>query len=293
MRHRTWHQITLHLPLRFHDLITGQLALLGFEGFQQEDHALLCFVKGGKWGRDLEQRLRDLLSRFKKEFPLCDLIYSKSTIREQNWNARWERSVGIVEVTPRMIIRPSWKKTRKQDRRKIVLQIDPKMSFGTGHHESTRLCLFLLEEYVKRDSRVLDVGCGTGVLSIAAAKLGAKAAVGIDNDEWSVVNAKENVRKNRVGKKVRISKGDVRRLPSGRYDLILSNIDLHTNLHSVRSYAKRLHRGGVVILSGLLTTDIPAILGSLPAAGFVPVELLEENEWVAMALAGNDAPLRH
>lgn len=293
MRHRIWHQITLLLPLRFHDLITGQLALLGFEGFQQEDQELLCFAKGGTWGRRMEQQLQDLLARFKKEFPSCDAVYARKTIREQNWNARWERSMGIVDVTPRMIIKPSWKKLRKKDRGKVVLQIDPKMSFGTGHHESTRLCLFLLEEYLQPGGKVLDVGCGTGVLSIAAVKLGARAALGIDNDEWSVVNAKENVRNNRVAKKVKISKGDARRLPKGRYDLIVSNIDLPTNLRSIRSYRGQLRKGGLVILSGLLTTDLQAILRSLPLARLVPIELLEENEWVAMALAENDATQRH
>lgn len=289
MRHRSWHQITLLLPIRFHDLITGQLALLGFEGFQQEEQALLCFVRLGKWGPPMERRLNDLLSRFKKEFPSCDLVFSRQTIREQNWKARWERSVRIVDVTPRLIIKPSWKKLRKKDRGKIVLVIDPKMSFGTGHHESTRLCLFLLEEQIRRDSKVLDVGCGTGVLSIAAAKLGAKSVVGIDNDDWAVMNAKENVRINRVGRKIRISKGDIRHLPGSRYDLILSNIDLPTNIGAVRSYGKRLKPGGTLILSGLLTANLPSMLSSLPSAGFVPVEFLEENEWVAVALARSDA----
>ena len=289
MRHRTWHQITLLLPIRLHDLITGQLALLGFEGFQQEDQALLCFVKASKWGRLMEHQLQDLLAGFKKEFPSCDLVYSRQTIREQNWNARWERSVGIVDVTPRLIIKPSWKKLRKKDHGKVVLVIDPKMSFGTGHHESTRLCLFLLEEHIRRADKVLDVGCGTGVLSIAAAKLGAKTVVAIDNDEWSVLNARENARNNRVGRRVRISQSDVRRLPAGKFDLILSNIDLPTNLAALPFYVKHLARGGTIILSGLLTADLTRILDSLPSARLVPTEYLEENEWVAVSLAKSNA----
>jgi len=289
MRHRSWHQVTLLLPIRFHDLITGQLALLGFEGFQQEEDALLCFAKASKWNRSMERSLQELLSGFKKEFPSCDLVYSRRTIQEKNWNARWERSVGIVEVTPHMIIKPSWKKLRKKDRGKVVLVIDPKMSFGTGHHESTRLCLFLAEEHMKKNCRVLDVGCGTGVLSIAAAKLGARSVTGIDNDEWSVMNSKENVRLNRVDRTVRIAKRDVSNLPAGRYDLVLSNIDLPTNIKAIRSYREKLKPGGTLILSGLLTADLPSMLASLPSAGFVPVEFLEENEWVAVALAGNDA----
>lgn len=293
MTHRSWLQISIILPQRFHDLITGQLALLGLEGFQQEDHALLCFVSRSHWSRSMEQRFTGFLARFKKEFPACDCSWTRQIIREKNWNAQWERSVGIVEVTPRMIVKPSWKKLRRRDKGKIVLHIDPKMSFGTGHHETTRLSLILLEEQIRRGSRVLDMGCGTGILSIAAAKLGARAVVGIDNDPWAVANARENVGRNRVGKKIRIREGNASSLRKGSYDLIVSNIDLPANLRLLPLYKKRTARGGMIILSGLLVADLPRLLASLQSFRLAPVELIEENEWMAVILGEPDANRRH
>lgn len=174
-------------------------------------------------------------------------------------DAAWERQAGIVEATDRIIIKPSWKKLRKGDRGRIVLHIDPKMSFGTCHHETTRLCLFLLQEYVKRSGHVLDFGCGTGALAIAAVKLGARSALAVDNDLWAIRNARENVRKNRV----RVASRELFRLPDREFDLIVANIDLPTITNTLPLLVKKLRLEGVLILSGLLTSDFFWIPGPL------------------------------
>jgi ribosomal protein L11 methyltransferase len=241
-----------------------------------------------KWTRARKAAVAALLGRVERQFAGLDVAYEVRTIKEENWNARWERSAGIVEATKRIIIKPSWKKLRAGDRGKIILHIDPKMSFGTGHHETTRLSLTLLEERLSRGNTVLDLGCGTGVLSIAALKLGARSVVAVDNDEWACHNAKENVKRNRV-KSIRIIRGTLRSVPPRTFDLILSNIDLPTNLKLLSSLIRRTASGGSLILSGLLSSDLPRLLDALRGRNLVPTACIEENEWIAVALGKSNA----
>jgi len=284
MSARSWMQIAIDTPEEYHDLLVGQIAALGFEGFLQEDRSLQCFIKQSAWTPDLDQGLKALLERFQSEFPKSGIRYDRQKLVERNWNAAWERQAGIVEATDQIIIKPSWKKLRKGDRGKIVLHIDPKMSFGTGHHETTRLCLFLLREYVKRNGHVLDFGCGTGVLAIAAVKLGARSALAVDNDPWAITNARENVRKNRLVNRVRVASRELFRLPDRKFDLIVANIDLPTITNTLPLLVKKLRPEGALILSGLLTSDLSGFLDLLFHQGLVPLEIIDENEWAAVAL---------
>ncbi|MEX0736866.1 MAG: 50S ribosomal protein L11 methyltransferase [Bacteroidota bacterium] len=284
MKQKRWIQVRLSIPLSHQDLIVGQLSLVGFEGFVQEDASLDCFVPKAKWNARFLSGLRETLLRFQREFPNIETRFHQRVVKNQNWNARWERSIGIVEASSRIIIKPSWKKLRAKDKGKIVLTIDPKMSFGTGHHESTRLCLSLLEEHVRPDMRVLDFGSGTGVLSLAAVKLGARSAVAIDIDEWALENARENVKKNRVEKKVAVHQGGLERIPKNRFDLIVANIDLPTLTSTLRRLLLSLKPDGAMILSGLLTADLSSFMDVLSHRGAVPLEIISENEWAALVL---------
>jgi ribosomal protein L11 methyltransferase len=213
-------------------------------------------------------------------------------VREKNWNAAWERTVGIVEATDRIIIKPSWKRLRTKDRTKIVLHIDPKMSFGTGHHETTRLCLALLERHLRAGNSVLDVGTGTGILAIAARKLGARRVLAIDTDDWSVSNAQENVIKNGVAPQVTVRKSALNTIHAQRFDLVLANIDFPTISRSLTKLTSFLSRNGILILSGLLVSDLEQLLDLLKRQSAIPIELIAENEWAALALVAYDAGVR-
>jgi ribosomal protein L11 methyltransferase len=225
-----------------------------------------------------------VLAKFKIEFPSLDLSYSKSIVHEENWNRKWEQQTGIVEATPNIIIKPSWKKLPVRYRRKLVLHIDPKMSFGTGHHETTRLSLGLLERFLEPDMKVLDFGTGTGVLAIAGIKLGAKSVYAVDNDEWSIENAKENVKRNRVHDRVTVRLGSISIIPRYKYDLVVANIDFRTISRFISSLASRVRKQGIIILSGILTSDLPVLLNVFAQRNLVPLEFVSENEWTSVAL---------
>jgi len=277
-------QLKLSVPDSHQDLIVGPLAALGFEGFLQDDGELSAYVHESKWDRTCEVRLRHYLRNFSREFPRLKLHVSRSLVRQQDWNRTWERSIGIVEAAPGIVIKPSWRNLRARDKGKIVLRIDPKMSFGTGHHETTRLCLRLLREYIRPGMSVLDFGSGTGILATASIKLGARRALAIDHDAWTIPNIKENLKRNRIEKRVRVILGSAASIPSISFDLVVANIDLPTITEVHPHFIKRLSKGGILILSGLLTTDLLPLHKLISHKGLSPLDIAEENEWAALAL---------
>lgn len=289
MTKKQWTEITIDLQASHQDLLIGQLAAMGFQGFLQEEDFFSCYLPRKSWTLRAQKSFAHTIKNFKSEFPETSCSWKTSIINYKNWNAEWEKSIGIVEATSRIIIKPSWKSLRKSDKGKIVLHIDPKMAFGTGHHETTRLCLVLLEEHLQRDATLLDFGTGTGVLAIAGIKLGARSACAIDNDPLAVENAGENVRKNRVANLIKLKLGDVSRLPGKKFDLITANIDLPTITASLKGLLPHLNEGGTLIVSGLLVTDLSKFMDLISHQGIVPLEVISENEWASVCLTKTDA----
>jgi ribosomal protein L11 methyltransferase len=282
---KQWVEITLSAPDSYQDLLVGPLTALGFGGFLQEKNSLKAFIEKPLWNEGVRPRLQYYLRNFQKEFPRFDRRFATRTINHDNWNRKWEQSIQVIEATPRIVIKPSWKKLSLNQKKKLVLHIDPKMSFGTGHHESTRLCLLLLEEYMSPHMSVLDFGSGTGILAIAAIKLGAMRAVAVDNDEWTIPNIRENIERNRVRKNIKVVLGNDRSIPNSSFDLIVANLDLSTIQRSIRVLFRRLKRGGILILSGILTSDLLPLHESLVHIHLAPLTIIEENEWAALALS--------
>ena len=284
MKTNTWFQAVIRIDERYQDLLIGVLVFIGFTGFVQEEKCLKCIIPKQKWNNAFKNKFELTLLKFKAEFPSLDLSYSSSLVHEQNWNKKWENQTGIVEATPNIIIKPSWKKLPKRHSNKLLLHIDPKMSFGTGHHETTRLSLILLERFLEKQMKVLDFGTGTGVLGIASIKLGAKSVFAIDNDEWAIENTKENVKRNFVQKRMIVRLGSVSVIPRRNFDLIVANIDFHTISRFISSLTSRLRKNCIIILSGILTNDIPVLLKLFVKNSLVPIELINENEWTSIAL---------
>lgn len=261
----------------------GLLTQLGFEGFWEDGTALRCYMSTERWDgamlQEVQRVLRLLLPSSQVPAPTVDV----RTVEEENWNERWEATIRPIHVTDRIVIAPTWAKYAPAPH-EILILIDPKMSFGTGYHESTRLALLLLQRFIRHRPSVLDVGTGTGVLAIAAVKLGAREAFALDTDEWAYENAIENVALNGVRDAVHILPGDISAAPAGPFDLIVCNIQRTIIERMLTELRQRLAPRGTLILSGLLQSDRQPLLQSLRAASLRESEELVENEWVAFAV---------
>jgi len=280
---KTYIEISLPLPSREElELLVQALSELGFEGFQETESELLSYVNKAAWNEKLDLRIKEILNNIAGG----DTAPKLREIREQNWNQEWEKTIRPIEIGKSILIKPTWC-TEQNTGNRIVIQIDPKMSFGTGYHETTRLMLRMLEKYAHSSQSVLDVGTGTGVLAIAAVKLGASRSAAVDTDPWSLENARENIELNGVAGQVSLSGDPLSHFKSAGWDLVAANLTLNTNILLLPEFLRILKKGGILLLSGMLATDRESILKSFKGTGLEFLEELTENEWIAIAAGKN------
>ena len=233
-----------------------------------------------------QEKISEQLQKLKQEGLLRNFNVEESVLEEKNWNEEWEKSLNVIKVSDRIVIKPSFKDYDiKAD--EIVITIDPKMSFGTGEHQTTKLILRLLEKYIRQGMSVLDAGTGSGILSIAAVKLGAAKALGFDTDEWCYENALENCMLNNVSDQIEIKTGDIKIVPREEYDFILANIQKNILMELTAEFSKRLKNKGIILLSGLLEEDEKDILEKYTSEGFTHLETIQMDEWIALSLTKN------
>jgi ribosomal protein L11 methyltransferase len=268
-------------PSLFDDFV-GILTGNGFEGFWEDGSVLRGYVPARLWTEETSAAVHDALSRSAASHAQPPPRLRASVVEEKNWNEAWEATIRPIRITERIVIAPTW---HPPDHRpgQIVVTIDPKMSFGTGYHETTRLMLRLMEKHLRPNDTVLDVGTGTGVLAIAALKLGAAHAIGVDNDEWSFSNARENGGLNGVDHLFSARLGELEQVPERGFGLVVANIQKNVIEGMLSGLLERAAPGGRLLFSGLLITDRNPILASLAAAGLTVIEELTENEWIALA----------
>lgn len=261
------------------ETLAYQLHQLGFEGLMEDQDVLHAYIRREHWDNALQ---RSLQAVWNTHAPHSIAISSITEIENQNWNLQWEESIQPIAVTERIIITPSWHPLPDQEQ-KIVLIIDPKMSFGTGYHESTRLALRLLERYLIANSTVLDVGTGTGILSIAAVKLGARLAIGVDLDEWSYVNGIENVERNGLMKYVDVRHGSLDVVQEREFTMIMANITRNAIIELLPAMLDKLQTDGLLLLSGLMADDRVAMEKTLQRHRCTILSVINENEWIGIA----------
>lgn len=216
-------------------------------------------------------------------------LYAEDIIvDDEDWKDKWKENFKPTRVTDKLVIKPTWEQYEASEG-EVVLQLDPGMAFGTGTHETTSLCLKLIEKYLgekPQDKKVLDVGCGSGILSIAAALLGCSEALGIDIDEDAVQVANENVELNGVSHKVKIQPGDLIKGIDFKGDIIVANLMADLVAELAESAKAHLEQGGVFISSGILIEKKNMVADAVKAAGFDIVEIVEDGEWCAIAARG-------
>jgi ribosomal protein L11 methyltransferase len=276
-------EITLSVPEIEHDRYIGFLDDRA-TGFRQTQASLTAYVPAEHWSEGAREHLAARLQ--------ADGYGDALTVRplrDRNWNAVWEDSIAPVRVGPFLLCGRSTD-VPPAHADATPLRIDPKMSFGTGHHATTRLALQLLVDAVNEGDRVVDVGTGTGVLAIAACRLGARSVRAVDNNPKAVANARENVVVNDVGDCVTVSDGSIDAVPADQFDAVVANITRDTLLDLLPALRRRLAPGGALLLSGLLTSDRRQMLDALDAHALAVVEVETENGWWAVHARPSNPP---
>ena len=275
-------EITIPATEDLRQQLIALLGQLGVEGFWEDGDLLKCYVPEQKWSPALQEEMRTVIGMTVSSSTHPHPPMHVQTLADRNWNAEWEKTIQPIHVTPHIVITPSWHAYAAAPD-ELVLTIDPKMSFGTGYHESTRLILGLVEQCIRPGMSVLDIGTGTGVLAIAALRLGGHHAVACDIDEWSYDNAIENAELNGVAEKMTILQGDISVTPEQTYDLVLANIQRNVLIPLLPGLRSRLAPGGTLLLAGLLDIDREAMAAALATNGFRITSERAENEWIALA----------
>jgi len=272
-----WLELTVHSSLE-PELISPVLLELGGSAVEERDGALVTYLPPPL---ELDSFLAEARGRLQGLVPSQDLELSWRWQPQKDWETFWRRGLGIRRITSRLVVSPSWEEAEAGEG-EILIHLDPGMAFGTAEHATTRGCLRILDETITRGSRVADVGSGSGILSIAAALLGAKEVLAIEMDGTSCETALENLSDNGVGDRVTVLQATVEgeeALPKAPFDGIVANLQSHLLLPLLSAFRRSLRPEGWLVLSGILVEEKELVLSSASGKGFLFLSEDEEEGW--------------
>ena len=244
------------------------------------------------------EHTHDVLANIRQQFAalmqedtgisLGSLIMDIQNVADEDWSEVWKKYYKPFRIGSHLVVKPTWESyaTREGD---LVVELDPGMAFGTGTHETTNMCMELLETHMQRGLRVMDVGTGSGILAIAAAKLGAPSILAVDIDPDAVKVARENVHHNQVEQQVRVVQGDLVKSEAMPCELAVANIVADAICMLAAPLTRHLVPGGLLICSGIIREREQDVQDALASAGYTPVQRLTKGEWVALCVK-NEAP---
>ena len=254
------------------EILVAELGELHFESFIESDFGVVAYIQKQFW---IENILEDLHILNSPEFVVS---YTIEEINQVNWNEEWEKNFEAIEVDGICHVRaPFHPKTDAE----YDIVIEPKMSFGTGHHETTHMMIQHLLETDIAGKKTLDMGCGTAILAILAEMKGAQPIDAIDIDNWCYLNSIENVERNNCSQ-ITVYEGEAALLKDKQYDVIIANINRNILLNDMQSYVDCLNKNGILLLSGFYNEDIPFIDASCTEKGLTFVKKFERNNWVSL-----------
>lgn len=262
------------------EILSSVLWELNIDGISEEINCIKVFTHDQSINESI---IKDVLEQLKTNNLIRNYEVQENVLYERNWNEEWEKSREVIRVTERIVIKPTFKHYEPKPS-EIVITLDPKMSFGTGEHSTTKICINFLEKYLAPEVKVLDVGSGTAILSIVAAKLGASKVIAFDIDEWSFENGFENVKLNQVDELVEVRLCELKDIPDDNFDLIVANIQRNILIDLSEGLKKKLNKDGILILSGLLESDREEIIRKYSSIGFKESEMMKIEEWIGIVM---------
>lgn len=257
------------------EILIAQLSQLGFDSFQEHENGISAYVDS-KISSEID--LKDIQILNTGEFKIS---FEITSVEKQNWNIKWESNFEPIYVDNICCVRAPF---HPKSDYKYDLVIEPKMSFGTGHHETTSMMISFILANEFTNSYVCDIGSGTGVLAILAEQRGANKIDAIDIDNWCYLNSLENIERNN-SKNINVYEGEVEKLKNLRYDSIFANINLNVLLNDISTYAKMLNKNGVLYLSGFYKKDINKIEQEAKNSSLKLIETKQKNDWVSLKLS--------
>lgn len=259
------------------EILIAELGLFGFESFVETETGLLAYIPSEEHSEDVINEIQILKS---DEFIV---EYSVKTIEQTNWNEEWEKNFTPINVDNKVYVRAPFHDASTMD---YEIVIEPKMSFGTGHHETTHMMIQHLLDLDLTHKSVLDMGCGTGILAIFAAMKNARPVDAIDIDEWCVENTNENIEKNNC-EFISVFLGDAHLLKNQKYDIIIANINRNILLQDLASYKRCINSNGILLLSGFYTEDEPLLQSKAKELEFEFLKKFERNNWLSLRFRSN------
>jgi ribosomal protein L11 methyltransferase len=263
-------EFQLHPVLPAREVLIAELAELGFESFVEMEAGLKAYIQEG----DFQPAL--LESLMASEIEDLQISHTTKLIQDENWNAEWEKNFDPINVEDKCMVRAPFHALEGSFQYDLI--IEPKMSFGTGHHDTTYQMIAELMALDVKNKTVLDMGCGTGVLAILAKKMGAQSVLGIDIDDWAYENSIENFERNNCAD-ITCLKGGAELLTGHSFDIILANINRNILLRDIPQYAESLNTGGEIIFSGFYALDVAEIQKLADGLNWELVNRREKNEW--------------
>ncbi len=266
-------QVSITAPPDLVDILTAELSQVGYDTFMETEDGVAAYTTEELFS---EEEVTTVLARYNHD---GRLVYNTQKIEKQNWNEEWEKNFEPLLISNVCSVRASFHPQPEQVQYDII--INPKMSFGTGHHETTTL---MIENQLTLDhagKRVLDMGCGTGILAIMACKLGAAHTVAVDIEDWTVENAHENAAINACTS-IEVRLGDVQQIAADApYDIILANINRNVLLDDISAYAAKLIPTGFLVMSGFYTEDLHLIKEEAQSSALSLLSERTKNNWVS------------